>query len=216
MDPKAETPRLILAEQSKDELIDEILRLRQRNQELEAENEALKGKTKSAYVQETGYQKKKRWKKLGRPEGHPGCTRPKPEVIDYIVEQSLKKCPDCGHESLIELPTELETHIQEDIVPARVEATKFIRHGYGCTHCKKKQKAPYAPGEIPKSYLGPNILTETVLLKYFHGLPYSKIQLLFSKKSRFLKPSEQVLLFTPMKPAGRSQRRFFPRNTKEP
>lgn len=174
-------PRLALAEQSKDELIDEILRLRQKVRDLETENEELRKKTKSAFVKETGYQKKKRWKKLGRPEGHLGCTRPKPDIIDHVVDQSLTKCPECGYAGLIELATELETHIQEDIVPARVEATQFIRHGYWCTHCKKRQKAPYAPGEIPKSYLGPNIQAETVLLKYFHGLPYSKLGIVFQQ-----------------------------------
>lgn len=72
------------------------------------------------------------------------------------------RCPDCGHEELSELPSELETHIQEDIVLVKVETTKFIRHGYWCPHCKAKKQAPYAPGEIPQEYLGPSILAQAL------------------------------------------------------
>jgi len=181
--------RLLLAEESKDELIDEILKLRQekealakKNQVLEKQLEDLKKQiNKPAFIKIPVYREKKRWKKLGRPVGHPGCTRPKPEVIDHIVEQRLEKCPDCGQESLSELVTEYQEHIQEDIVPARVEATKFIRHAYWCRVCKKQKTAPYAPEEVPYGYLGPNVLVQTILMKYHHGLPYSKIQMMFQE-----------------------------------
>ena len=172
-------PRIFLEEHSKDELIDEILSLRKEKADLQKENEELKKKLKPSFVKENGYQKKKCWKKLGRPAGHPGCTRPVPDHIDHVVERTLACCPDCGHGDLSELPSELETHIQEDIVPVKVETTKFIRHGYWCPHCKAKKQAPYAPGEIPQGYLGPNILAQAILLKYFYGLPYSKIRNIF-------------------------------------
>lgn len=180
--------RLLLAEESKDELIDEILKLRQekqkltqKNQELEKQLEDLKKQSKPAFIKIPVYKRKKRWKKLGRAVGHPGCTRRKPEVIDHIVEQRLEKCPDCGHEKLSELVTEYQEHIQEDIVPARVEATKFIRHAYWCSVCKKQKTAPYASHEVPYGYLGPNVLVQTILMKYHHGLPYSKIQMMFKE-----------------------------------
>ena len=180
--------RLQLAEESKDELIDEILRLReekqklaQKNQELQKQLEDLKKQTKPAFIKIPVYKKKKRWKKLGRPAGHPGCTRRKPEVIDHIVEQKLERCPDCGQESLSELVTEAQEHIQEDIVPARVEATKFIRHAYWCSECKKQKTAPYGIAEVPYGYFGPNVLVQTILMKYHHGLPYSKIQMMFKE-----------------------------------
>lgn len=174
-------PRIFLEEHSKDELIDEILSLRQEKEALRKENEELKKKLKPSFVKENGYQKKKRWKKLGRPAGHPGCTRPVPDVIDHVVEQMLERCPDCGRSGLVELPSELERHIQEDIIPAHVEVTEFVRHGYWCSSCKKKHMAPYAEGEIPQGHLGPNILAQTILLKYFHGLPYSKIATVFGE-----------------------------------
>ena len=181
--------RLLVAEESKDELIDEILKLRQEKQNWEQEKQKLEKQledlkkqiNKPAFVKIPVYKPKKRWKKLGRPVGHPGCTRRKPEVIKHTVEQKLEKCPDCGQETLSWLPTEAEEHIQEDIVPARVEATKFIRHAYWCRVCKKQKTAPYAAGEIPYSYLGPNDLVQTLLMKYHHGLPYLKIQMMFKE-----------------------------------
>lgn len=76
-------------------------------------------------------------------------------------------------------PGEDAERIQEDIVPAHVEATKFIRRAYHCSHCRKLQRAPYAPGEIPYGCLGPDVLIQTILLKYHHGLSYSKMPGLF-------------------------------------
>ncbi len=167
------------AEKSKDELIEEIFRLEDKVKALEEENETLKKQAQSKPIKIAAVKRKKRWKKLGRPIGHLGSTRPKPDVIHHSVHQTLERCPDCGNHTLTELPSEREEHIQEDIVPAIVEATKFIRHGYWCSHCKERKKAPYAPEEIPYGYLGPNTLVYTLIMKYHHGLPYSKIQTLF-------------------------------------
>jgi len=187
--------RLILQEESKDDLIDAILKLRKENEELRKENGELKEKLEkleSARIREPKKKLKKRWKKLGRPVGHPGITRPTPEVIDHVVEQRLERCPECGTATLNELPSQTEEHIQEDVIPAHVEVTKFIRYSYWCTNCKKIHQAPYHPDEVPYGHLGPNILAHTVLLKYFHGLAYSKIQSVF-KELCSLKVSESGL-----------------------
>lgn len=174
------TPREA-SDQSKEEIIEEYFRLKDEYLKLRQENEELKKKLKPSFIKIPVYQRKKRWKKLGRPVGHVGCTRAKPEMIDHVVEQKLDKCPDCRQETLSLLPSETEEHIQEDIVPARVEATKFKRHVYWCTSCKQEKRAPYAPEEVPYGYLGPNVLIQTVLMKYHHGLPYSKIQMMFQE-----------------------------------
>lgn len=176
--------RIILEEESKDDLIEEILRLREKLKAAEEEIEELKQKLEkieSAQVREPKKKPKKRWKKLGRPVGHPGVTRPAPEVIHHVVEQKLERCPDCGRATLNELPSQREEHIQEDVIPAHVEVTQFIRYTYWCTSCKKVRQAPYHAEEVPYGHLGPNILAHTVLLKYFHGLPYSKIQSVFKE-----------------------------------
>jgi transposase len=176
--------KVLLLGDDKEELVEEILRLRRKNDVLEKENEELKkrlGKFEATQTWEPKKKPKKRWKKLGRPEGHIGVTRPKPDVIHHVVEQTLDRCPDCNTATLNLLPSQTEEHIQEDIIPAHIEATKFIRYGYWCTNCKQVHQASYHPNEVPYGYLGPNILAHTVLLKYLHGLPYSKIQSVFQE-----------------------------------
>ena len=164
-------------EKTKDELIDIILDLQDKNKILQEEIEKLKEKAKPRFARVAPL-KKKRWKKLGAPKGHEGQTRPLPDHIDETVHQTLETCPSCKGHTLSELSSERIEHIQEDIIPATAHVTKFIRHGYWCVHCKQKQYAAYAPEQIPYGYLGPNILVHTLL---HHGLPYSKIKILFEE-----------------------------------
>lgn len=171
-----EKGNILLAEPTKEELVDEILRLRE-------ENEILKKKLETKNTSEKFVTEKKKlkkhWEPLGRPEGHPGTTRIKPIHIDHEINQTLDVCPDCGQNTLSELPSEKQIHIQEDIIPVKIEAAKFVRHEYWCSNCKEKKAAPYAAGEIPYGYLGPNILIQSVLMKYHHGLSYDKMRMMF-------------------------------------
>lgn len=177
-------------EKSKDELIDEIFRLQDTVKELQ--EKLTHQQVPAKLIKDSPRKKRKRWKALGRAVGHPGSTRAKPSLIHEVVEQRLEVCPDCGSQSLSELASEIKEHIQEDIVPARVEATKFIRYGYWCSRCKAKKRAPYAGEEVPYGYLGPNVLIHTLILKYHHGLSYSKMRLLFEELCS-LKVTESAL-----------------------
>ena len=113
----------------------------------------------------------------GQKAGHPGLTREKPAKIDQIVEQTLKKCPDCNKK--LSVSQEIVEHVQEDIIPAHVQTTCYKKHRYYCKQCEKLVTAPYAAEEIPKSYLGPNVLIQAMILKYHHGLPFNKIAEVF-------------------------------------
>lgn len=170
---------LLLTETSKEELIEEILRLRKENEELKQKL----GK-KNALDEHKKFLKAERLAKRtlhpkapGQKEGHIGLTRNKPAQIDRVVEQTLKKCPDCSQR--LSISQETVEHIQEDIIPARVQATCYRKHRYYCRQCEKLVTAPHAEDEIPNSYLGPNVLIQTVILKYHHGLPFHKIAELF-------------------------------------
>ena len=176
---------LLLTETSKEELIEEILRLRK-------ENEALKKKL--GEKEQTELRKKflklqrfelrvKRAKRPGQKEGHLGITRTKPEVIDQVIEQILNSCPDC-HKPLSRSQEILE-HIQEDIIPAKPQVTCYKKHRYYCKECRKLVTAGYALEEIPHGNLGPNVLIQTLILKYHHGLPFNKIQELFESLCHF-------------------------------
>ncbi len=116
---------------------------------------------------------RKRPKRPGQKPGHPGMTRPKPDHIDRIVDQTLSQCTRCG--SALGAPVGVSEHIQEDLIPARVEATCFRHHRYWCPGCREIIAAPPAADEIPDSYLGPQVLTHALLFKYVHGLPFNKI-----------------------------------------
>ena len=165
----------LLADDNKEALVDEVLQLRREVRELKDLLEKIKAKEAEKKSKEYPVRRLKRqWKKLGAPIGHRGATREKPTRIDHIVEQYLESCPECGHKELNPCPSATSKHIQEDIIPAKVEVTKFIRHGYWCPGCGSIQKAGYAPEEVPYGYLGPNVLIQTVLMKYHQGLPYDK------------------------------------------
>jgi hypothetical protein len=72
------------------------LKLREKLKTVEQENEELKkklGKFEAARTRASRRKPKRRWKKLRRPAGHPGVTRPTPEVIHHVVEETLETQP---------------------------------------------------------------------------------------------------------------------------
>ena len=167
------------SEKSREELIETILQQEKRIRDLE----------KKLGAQEKADERRKLLKLMrcsqkvvnpktpGRKKGHAGVTRKKPVTIDRWVELELTHCPECHHP--VGESQGVVNHIQEDIVPAHVEVTCFSKHRYWCCCCEKLVTAPPAPEEIPNSYLGPNALVQTVLLKYHHALPFNKIAELF-------------------------------------
>ena len=176
-------------EKSRDELIKDIL---DREKKIEAQEQQIAEKEKrireleqklgkkNALDEHKRFLKAERLAKIkvhphqpGQKTGHPGSTREKPTQIDRVVEQTLKKCPDCNER--LSASQEIVEHVQEDIVPARVQVTCYKKHRYYCKCCEKLITAPYATDEIPNSYLGPVVLIQAVILKYHHALPFNKI-----------------------------------------
>ena len=170
---------LQFAEKSREELIETILRQEKEIEELRRKlgaKEKADDQRKLLKLMRMS-QRMENPKAPGRKYGHDGVTRVKPEKIDRVVELELTHCPDCHHP--VGESQGVVNHIQEDIIPAHVEVTCFRKHRYWCSCCSKLVTAPPAPEEIPNSYVGPNVLVQTVLLKYHHGLPYNKIVELF-------------------------------------
>jgi len=173
-----------LMDEDKIKLVDEILRLRDENRKLIKTIEDLKrlierksSKEPDVKKSEQAQSSKKRSlppHRWGRKPGHPGCTRPVPDHIDQEVIQSLSECPDCHHP--LNNPTDSVEHIQEDIIPARVEVTRFTRHRYWCSCCQKMITAPYAENEVPYGHLGPQALATMVWFKHHCALPGNKIK----------------------------------------
>ena len=118
-------------------------------------------------------------KKLGAPPGHPGWYRKTPDHIDETEEVELCQCPHCGGKDLGEC-SEIEEHIQEDIVLPRVKVTKYRRHYYWCYNCKKKVSGK-GQEEIPKSYIGPQAKAVAAFLKYVVKVSTRDIQKIFKE-----------------------------------
>ncbi len=178
---EAKPYRLILFSSDKEELIDRIIDLDKEVRRLQKENELLREKLNTPPKTRKEQEKKESLGRRPKPphqwgqkEGHPGVTRAKPAQADREVRQILASCPDCAQ--ALDNPVETTEHIQEDIIPSRVVVTRYLRSRYWCPCCKKVVDAPYAPDEIPHSYLGPLALITMTILKYHHGLPGNKIK----------------------------------------
>ncbi len=175
---------IILTEKSKEELIEIILEKDRRVEELAARVRELEEKVKAEQRKRTekfakGNAVKKRRKRPGQKPGHVGITRPVPDHIDEVINETLEECPQCHH--ALGEAIEVQEQVQEDIIPARVWVRKYRRHVYCCEHCGKEVSAPYHPEHVPCGYLGANVLIQAAILKYHHCLPYRKIRELFQE-----------------------------------
>ncbi len=176
---------LLLSEKTREELIETILR---QQKEIEVLKKKLGDKEqtdlrKKFLKLQRLQQRVKRARRPGQKLGHIGLTRIKPKQIDRVIEQTLKVCPDCHHR--LSASQEVVEHLQEDIIPAQPQVTLFRKHRYWCQDCRKLISAGYAAEEVPHGYLGPNVLVQTLILKYHHGLPFNKIQELFENLCHF-------------------------------
>ena len=175
--------RPVLMSEEKEKLVDKILELQDQLKALQEKYDAiLKKKSKeptSSRDKKPDFIKSDKPKGLpphrwGQKKGHPGCTRPTPTQIDRTVDQTLNCCPAC--QGPLNETNDASSHIQEDIIPARVEVTRFVHHSYWCRACHKDVVAPPAPDEVPHGYLGPQALATMVCLKYHVAIPTNKIQ----------------------------------------
>ena len=110
----------------------------------------------------------------GRKKGHAGSFRPVPERIDKEMDLRLTTCPNCRNP--LGQSKHYDEHIQEEIIPARVEVTRYRHWEYWCGTCQLHVRAPHAIEEIPYGHLGPKVLSVMALLKYHYVLPGNKIK----------------------------------------
>jgi len=171
---------IILLDKTREELIDLILDLQKRNKELEEKLNELEVKQKQKELPKFVKPNiRKRHHKSGQKIGHRGTNRPLLQQIDENIEQTLVVCPHC--QSKLAEPIETVEHIQEDIIPAKVKVTKFLRQCYWCSYYSEIVDAPYHDTEIPCGRIGPNVLIQSAILKYSHCLPYQKITEVFKE-----------------------------------
>jgi transposase len=112
----------------------------------------------------------------GAKEGHEGWYRPRPEVVNEVVEETLTQCPHCGSLEITECKKVTERTV-EDIVPVKLKVIRHRQHYYWCRGCKKivsREKEGIKGGR-----LGENVIGLAAEFKHRFNLPYRKIAELF-------------------------------------
>jgi len=120
---------------------------------------------------------KRRPKRPGAREGHPGSRRQVPERIDRRVEHRVDRCPDCGGK--LKRCTETRTRYTEDIPDIQPEVTEHTIHRDWCPKCKKRVE-PAVPHALPGSTLGNRVLVLSAWLHYGLGNTLGQIVEVFN------------------------------------
>jgi transposase len=110
---------------------------------------------------------RKRHRKPGRKNGHPGIRRATPVHIDQTVEHKLTECPDC-HKAL-GTPCGRHTRIVEDSPPVRPTVTEHVDYEYYCSPCGKKVSGPVTEA-LPKATMGLRLTLLSAFLHYALGM----------------------------------------------
>lgn len=111
----------------------------------------------------------------GRPVGHPGQGRARPERVDHTERVEVgDTCPDCGHPFSGDI--QVRTRLVEDIEPVRptVITCYEIERGW-CPHCRTYQENPVTAA-LPSYRLGLRLMLFVVYQKVAVGLSYGKIK----------------------------------------
>jgi hypothetical protein len=158
---------------------------------LEKENEGLKARLNTIHRRQfkankkapkaTGEKDKSdKKKKRGAPKGHPGWHRREPDHIDKtVIVPAPEKCPRCSSHNLLPVH-ETKNHLQEDIIlNPKTYVINFVHHQSYCPDCDCNVLQP-AEGELLNSKIGPTTKAAAVFLRYGIGIPYRKVQALFS------------------------------------
>jgi transposase len=122
-------------------------------------------------------------KRPGRKAGHPPAHRSRPKRVNRVLEADLPPvCPSCGGNLTNH---RVEKQFVIDIPPVEPVVTQFNVHIADCEHCGQRVQGRH-PEQISDALgaaavqLGPRVLGLAAELKHGMGLPYRKIEWLFS------------------------------------
>ena len=127
--------------------------------------------------------KPKRGKRPGRPAGHPGSWRGRPERIGRTKKHRAKRCPCCGGslKRCLRTRTRYTEDIPEDIDPV---VTEHVIHRDWCPQCKKHVE-PVVPDALPGAMIGNRVLVLSAWLHYGLGNTLSQIIEVFNHHLQF-------------------------------
>jgi len=93
---------------------------------------------------------------------------PRVEIIHDLPEAE-KVCP---HDGTALKRIDSEIHEQLDIIPARVQVLRHVRHTYACPCCERHVATAAKPRQpIEKGMASPRLLATIAIQKYEDGLP---------------------------------------------
>lgn len=165
-----EAERQLSREEKKNaELEKEVSRLK-RDLEAKAQPPASSASLSTPSAMRPAYSKppaRKRRRKPGRKNGHPGARRPAPVHIDRTVEHTLAECPKCLNP--VGEPCGKHTRIVEDIPPVRPTVTEHVVHEYYCDPCGTIVSAPVTEA-LPRATIGLRLTLLSAFLHYALGM----------------------------------------------
>jgi len=116
---------------------------------------------------------KKRRKKPGAKDGHPGRRREKPKQITHRRTHRLKRCPHC--DGPLQRCERTRTRTTEDIPETtEPEITEHTIHRDYCRNCKRHVE-PVVPDAMPGATLGHHVIALTAWLHYGLGVTIAQI-----------------------------------------
>ncbi len=160
-----------------DALQTQVATLTARVAELESQLAERKGPPPAAPFRRPDAQRSTQPKRPGRPAGHPGEHRPRPDHVDEFVEAPLgPRCPDCQGELTSAIP--LDQWI-EDLPPVRPHVTQLRTWQASCPRCERTVRSTHPAqvslaGGAAGAQLGARALAAACALKHQHGLSFRK------------------------------------------
>jgi hypothetical protein len=122
-------------------------------------------------------------KRPGRKAGHSPAHRPRPEQVHCVLEaELLVGCPFCGGELANH---RVEEQFVIDLPPVEPIVTQFNVHIADCANCGQRVQGRHAE-QISDALgaaavqLGPRVLGLAAELKHGMGVPYRKLERIFS------------------------------------
>jgi len=172
--------RNALKQLNSDELVDIILALQAKVQELE---DRLKRPPKTPRNSSTPpsqgrkgkRSEKKSQAKRGPKAGHPGSSRTKSEP-DITVELRVEQCAACGADLRDVSQTVIGSSQVVELPPVRPVVIEAHRCAVDCPVCGQRQSADYPVGLEPERVFGPRLEASAHYLHLAHPLSYVRTQ----------------------------------------
>jgi len=127
-------------------------------------------------------ERKKKRKKPGRPEGHPGSYRTRPDPIDREVRAPLRRCPRCAGPVLGDREHE---QFVIDLPAVRAHVSRIMTQSGWCKACRCRVHSTH-PEQVSQAFgaasvaLGPRAMGLAADLKHQLGVPYGDVTKLLS------------------------------------